>query len=230
VAAELVETTRLFARCVAGIDPKWLEDIGAHLIRRERQNPHWEKSRGQVIASSAARFTGCRCISTGGCTFGPLDPKLARDIFIQSALVEGALETRAPFLAHNRRLWPKSSVSSTSRAAGHPGRRRADPCVLRRAHTAGASQGADFEQLAQAQAERAQPKLLHLCARRAHASRGGGHHHARISRTTLELGPTVRARVPLRAGSARDGVTMTVPLPLLNQVPAARANGWFPGC
>jgi ATP-dependent helicase HrpA len=117
VAAELVETTRLFARCVAGIDPKWLEDIGAHLIRRERQNPHWEKSRGQVIASSAARFTGCRCISTGGCTFGPLDPKLARDIFIQSALVEGALETRAPFLAHNRRLWPKSSVSSTSRAA-----------------------------------------------------------------------------------------------------------------
>jgi ATP-dependent helicase HrpA len=47
---------------------------------------------------------------------------------------------------------------------------------------------------------------------------------------TLELGPTVRARVPLRAGSARDGVTMTVPLPLLNQVPAARANGWFPGC
>ncbi len=58
VAAELVETSRLFARCVAGIDPKWLEDLGAHLIRRERRNPHWDRSRGQVIALERGTLYG----------------------------------------------------------------------------------------------------------------------------------------------------------------------------
>ena len=69
MAAELIETTRLFARTVAGIEPEWLERLGAHLLKRSQTDPHWEKqARAGRGAASAARSTGCRCTSTGACT------------------------------------------------------------------------------------------------------------------------------------------------------------------
>ena len=104
VAAELVETTRLFARTVAAIEPRWLEEIGAHLIRRSRSDPHWEKNRGEVIALERGTLYGLPVYVNRRVPFAPHDPDLARDIFIRSALVEGDFETRAPFFAHNRRL------------------------------------------------------------------------------------------------------------------------------
>jgi ATP-dependent helicase HrpA len=229
VAAELVETTRLFARCVAGIDPKWLEDLGAHLIRREQQNPHWEKSRAEVIALERGTLYGVPVYFDRRVAFGPLDPKLARDIFIQSALVEGELETRAPFLAHNRRL-----VAEIERLE-HKSRRPdilVDEALIHAFYDARIPQeihgGADFERW-RAQAERARPKLLHL-------SREDLMRHQAAGITTenfppaLELGPNRFALEYLfEPGSARDGVTMTVPLALLNQVPAARAEWLVPG-
>jgi ATP-dependent RNA helicase HrpA len=229
VAAELVETTRLFARCVAGIDPKWLEDLGAHLIRREQQNPHWEKSRAEVIALERGTLYGVPVYFDRRVAFGPLDPKLARDIFIQSALVEGELETRAPFLAHNRRL-----VAEIERLE-HKSRRPdilVDEALIHAFYDARIPQeihgGADFERW-RAQAERERPKLLHL-------SREDLMRHQAAGITTenfppaLELGPNRFALEYLfEPGSARDGVTMTVPLALLNQVPAARAEWLVPG-
>src|SRR6266571_1281818 len=104
VAAELVETTRLYARTVAGIEPKWLEELGAHLLKRDRQQPHWEKSRGQVVALERGTLYGLPVYAQHRVNFAAFDPVGARDIFIRSALVEGELETRAPFFAHNRRL------------------------------------------------------------------------------------------------------------------------------
>ena len=229
VAAELVETTRLFARCVADIDPKWLEDIGAHLIRRERQNPRWDKSRGQVIALERGALYGVPVYFDRRVPFGPLDPKLARDIFVQAALVEGELETRASFLAHNRRL-----VAQIERLE-HKSRRPDilvdealihafyDSRVPHEIHNA-----ADFERW-RAQAERAQPKLLHL-------SRDELMRHEAAGVTTenfppaLEVGPNGFAlEYHFEPGSPRDGVTMTVPLALLNQVPAGRVEWLVPG-
>ena len=229
VAAELVETTRLFARCVAGIDPKWLEDIGAHLIRRERQNPHWEKSRGQVIALERGTIYGVPVYFDRRVPFGPLDPKLARDIFIQSALVEGALETRAPFLAHNRRL-----VAEVERLE-HKSRRPdilVDAALIHAFYDArippGVNSAADFERW-RAHAERAQPKLLHLSRDELMRHEAAGITSENFP-PTLELGPNRFAlEYHFEPGSARDGVTMTVPLPLLNQVPAARAEWMVPG-
>ena len=229
VAAELVETTRLFARCVAGIDPKWLEDIGAHLIRRERQNPHWERSRGQVIALERGTIYGVPVYFDRRVPFGPLDPRLARDIFIQSALVEGALETRAPFLPHNRRL-----VAEVERLE-HKSRRPdilVDEALIHAFYDArippGVNSGADFERW-RAQAERAQPKLLFL-------SRDELMRHEAAGITSenfppqLELGPNrFTLEYHFEPGTPRDGVTMTVPLSLLNQVPAARAEWMVPG-
>jgi ATP-dependent helicase HrpA len=229
VAAELVETTRLFARCVAGIDPKWLEEVGAHLIRRERQNPRWDKSRGQVIALERGTLYGVPVYFDRRVPFGPLDPKLARDIFIQSALVEGELEARAPFLAHNRRL-----VADIERLE-HKSRRPdilVDEALIHafyEARVPAAIHGAaDFERW-RAQAERERPKLLHL-------SRQDLMRHEAAGVTTqnfppaLELGPNRFALdYHFEPGSARDGVTLTVPLALLNQVPAARTEWMVPG-
>src|SRR5262249_6917962 len=101
---ELVETTRLYARCIAAIDPKWLEELGAHLLKRDRQEPHWEKDRGQVVAVERGTLYGLPVYANRRVHYGLLDPKLSRQIFIRSALVEGDLDSRAPFFAHNRRL------------------------------------------------------------------------------------------------------------------------------
>jgi ATP-dependent helicase HrpA len=104
VAAELVETTRLFARTVASIEPRWLEEIGAHLIKRSRSDPHWEKDRGEVVALERGTLYGLAVYVNRRVPFAPFDADLARDLFIRSALVEGDFDTRAPFFAHNRRL------------------------------------------------------------------------------------------------------------------------------
>src|SRR4051812_7114756 len=103
-AAELVETTRLFARTVAAIEPRWLEDIGGHLVKRTYHEPQWDARRGEVIALERGTLYGLPIYTNRRVTYGPLDPEVAHDIFIREALVRGELETRAPFLAHNRRL------------------------------------------------------------------------------------------------------------------------------
>ena len=105
VAAELVETTRLFARTVAS-DRAALAG-GARRAPAQAQPQRsalGEGPRRRWWRSSAARSTGCRCTSNRRVPFAPFDPDLARDIFIRSALVEGDFDTRAPFFAHNRRL------------------------------------------------------------------------------------------------------------------------------
>ena len=229
VAAELVETTRLFARCVADIDPKWLEDIGAHLLRREQQNPRWDRSRGEVIALERAALYGVPVYFDRRVPYGPIDPKLSRDIFIQSALVEGELETRAAFLAHNRRL-----VAEIERLE-HKARRPdilVDPSLIHAFYDARVPpeihSAAHFERW-RAHAERERPKLLHL-------ARSDLMRHEAAGVTTqnfppsLELGPNRFAlEYHFEPGAARDGVTMTVPLALLNQVPAERAEWLVPG-
>jgi len=104
IAAELVETTRLFGRTVATIDPRWLEELGAHLLKRSQDRPHWERVRAQVVAHERGTLYGLPLYADRRVHYGPIDPQRSREIFLRSALVEGDYETRAPFLAHNRRL------------------------------------------------------------------------------------------------------------------------------
>jgi ATP-dependent helicase HrpA len=229
VAAELVETARLFARTVAGIESKWLEELGAHLLKRDRGDPHWEKDRGQVVALERGTLYGLPVYTNRRVHFGPFNADLARDIFIRSALVEGDLDSRAPFFAHNRRL-----VADIERLE-HKSRRPDilvdaelihafyDERVPKEIHTA-----ADFERWRR-QAEAARPRLLYL-------SREDLMRHEAAGITTenfppaLELGPNRFAlEYQFEPGSARDGVTMSVPLALLNQVPAARSEWLVPG-
>jgi ATP-dependent helicase HrpA len=229
VAAEIVETTRLFARSVASIEARWLEELGAHLLKRSRSDPHWEKDQGQVVALERATLYGLPVYTNRRVPFGPFDPDLARDIFIRSALVEGDFDTRAPFFAHNRRLL--AEIERLEHKSRRPDILVDDELIHafyeeripREIHGA-----ADFERWRR-QAEAAQPRLLYL-------ARDDLMRHEAAGITTenfppsLELGPNRYAlEYHFEPGSPRDGVTMNVPLALLNQVPAARTEWLVPG-
>ncbi|HZM36558.1 MAG TPA: ATP-dependent RNA helicase HrpA [Burkholderiales bacterium] len=229
MAGELVETTRLFARSIAGIDPKWLEDIGAHLVRRERHDPHWEKSRGEVVALERGTLYGLPVYANRRIPYGPVDPTGARAIFIHAALVEGHYDSRAPFFVHNRKL-----VSEIERLE-HKSRR---PDILvdeslieafydrRIPETVCSAAQLDHWRR---EAERADPRLLFL-------SRADLMRHQAAGITTenfppaLEVGPSRLAlEYHFEPGSPRDGVTLSVPVGALNQVPAGRCEWLVPG-
>lgn len=104
MAAELVETTRLYARCVAKIDPVWVERVAGHLISKNWSDPRWEKKTGQVVASERGTLYGLTIYSGRRIQYGRIDPVRAREIFIRHALVPGDIDTKLPFVAHNRKL------------------------------------------------------------------------------------------------------------------------------
>ena len=229
IAAELVETSRLYGRTVATIDPKWLEELGAHVLKRSQERPHWEKARAQVVAVERGTLYGLPLYADRRVHFGPIDPDLAREIFIRSALVEGDYETRAPFFAHNRRL-----VAEIERME-HKSRRPdilVDDELIFAFYGArvpeGVHNGADFEKWRK-EAERTAPRLL--CLEREELMR---HEAAGITTENFpHWMPVGTNRFALEyhfePRSPRDGVTMTVPAALLNQVPAARCEWLVPG-
>jgi len=104
MAAEMVETSRLYARTVATINPQWLEHLAGPLCHSSYSDPHWEKKRGQVVALQRVTLFGLTVVAGRRVNYGPLDPRQAREIFIQSALVEGEVSRDFDFLRHNQRL------------------------------------------------------------------------------------------------------------------------------
>jgi ATP-dependent helicase HrpA len=104
MAAELVETSRLWARTSAQIEPEWAEELAAHLIRRTYSEPHWEARRGAAMATEKVTLYGLPIVAARSINYGRIDPVAARDIFIRSALVEGDWQTRHRFFHDNRRL------------------------------------------------------------------------------------------------------------------------------
>ncbi len=229
VAAELVETTRLYARTVAAIDPKWLEELGAHLLKRERHDPRWERGRGEVMALERGTLYGLPVYANRRVLYARFDAAAAREIFIRSALVEGEFDTQAAFFAHNRRL-----IAEIERLE-HKSRR---PDILvdeqlihafyEQRIPAEAHGAASFE-CWRAHAEREQPRLLFL-------SRDDLMRHEAAGVTSenfppaLELGANrYLLEYHFEPGAAKDGVTLVVPLALLNQVPLERTQWLVPG-
>ena len=104
MAAELVETSQLFARCVAKIDPAWLEKAGGELCRRSHGDPHWEQKQGQVMAKEQITLYGLPIVKDRKVAYARFDPKLCREMFITHALVRGEYATKGAFMEHNRRL------------------------------------------------------------------------------------------------------------------------------
>ncbi|WP_184616789.1 ATP-dependent RNA helicase HrpA [Sphaerisporangium krabiense] len=104
MAGELVETSRLWARVVAKIEPQWVEPLAGHLVKRTYSEPHWEKSQGAVMAYEKVTLYGVPIVVDRKVTYGRVDPELSRDLFIRHALVEGDWDTHHRFLKDNRRL------------------------------------------------------------------------------------------------------------------------------
>jgi ATP-dependent helicase HrpA len=104
VAAEMVETSRLFARTVANIESEWLEALGGDLCKRTYFNPHWERNRGEVVAAEQVSLFGLIIISQRPVAYGPINPDEASDIFIRSAILKGDLKKPFAFMNHNLHL------------------------------------------------------------------------------------------------------------------------------
>jgi len=104
VAAEVVETSRVFARTVANIDSAWLEDLGQDLCKYTYLNPHWEKNRGEVVASEQVSLFGLIIVSERKVSYGTVHPDEASDIFIQNALIDGDVKKPFAFMKHNLQL------------------------------------------------------------------------------------------------------------------------------
>ncbi|WP_083325211.1 DUF3418 domain-containing protein [Neisseria sp. HMSC070H10] len=104
MAAELVETTRLYARDVAVIQPEWIEQEAPHLVRYHYFEPHWEQKRGEVIASERVTLYGLTVLPRRPVSYGKVAPKEAREIFIRGALVAQESNLQTAFFAHNKKL------------------------------------------------------------------------------------------------------------------------------
>jgi ATP-dependent RNA helicase HrpA len=104
MSAELVETSRLWARVNARIQPEWVEPLAGHLVNRSYSEPHWEKARGAVMAVEKVTVYGVPIVAARKVDYGRIDPELSRELFIRHALVEGDWDTRHRFFHDNRRL------------------------------------------------------------------------------------------------------------------------------
>ena len=104
VAAEIMETSRVFARTVAAVQPEWIEPLAAHVVKRHYSEPHWEQKRGQVMGYEKVTLYGLDIVSRRRIPYTSVDPEECRNLFIRRALVEGEYRSRAPFIARNRAM------------------------------------------------------------------------------------------------------------------------------
>ncbi len=229
MAAELVETTRLFARGMANIEPQWLPGIAGHLIKTQLLEPHWEKKAAEVVALERATLYGLVIYNNRRVNFGRVDLPAAREIFIREALVGQNWETRLPFLAANRKMI--AQVEELEHKS-----RRQDVLVDDELIYAFYDQhlpsdvcsGHSFERwYRHASAE--SPKLLCLTRDELMRHEAAGITTSLFPRTLRLGGVDCVATYLHEPGDAKDGVTVTVPLFALNQVSSERCEWLVPG-
>ena len=104
MAGEVVETSRIYARSVAAVEPRWIEEAATHLLKRSYSEPHWSMRRGEVQAIESVTLYGLRLVENRPVSYGRIDPVLCRLVMIQEGLVPGAVSRPPPFLAHNLAL------------------------------------------------------------------------------------------------------------------------------
>ncbi|MFT3717191.1 MAG: ATP-dependent RNA helicase HrpA [Pseudorhodoferax sp.] len=229
VAAELVETTRLFGRGIANIEPQWLEEVGAHLLKKQLLDPHWEKKAAEVIALERATLYGLVVYSGRRVPYGRVDAPGAREIFIREGLVAGGWETRLPFAAANQR------TIAQVEALEHKSRRQdvlVDDELIFAFYDAQlpaeVCSGRSFEAWWR-EASRANPKLLQLTREELMRHEAAGITTEAFPRTVRLGGVDCAANYLHEPGNARDGLTATVPLFVLNQVAEERCEWLVPG-
>ena len=237
VAAELVETTRLFGRGLANIEPQWLEKVAGHLLKKQLLDPHWEKKAAEVVALERATLYGLVVYSGRKVNFGRVDMVAAREIFIREALVANNWETKIPFLAANEKLI--AQVEELEHKS-----RRQDVLVDDELIYAFYDQqlpdyvcsGYSFEnwyreeiRKLQVASPSSQPKLLMLTRDELMRHEAAGITTQSFPKTIRLGGVDCQTTYLHEPGDAKDGMTVTVPLFVLNQVNDERCEWLVPG-
>jgi len=229
IAAELVDTTKLYARCVAKIEPDWIEPLARGLTQSSYTDPRWDRKMGMVNAWERVALYGLTIIPKRRVHYGPINPKESREIFIREALANGEFDTKASFFKANERLI--AEVEELEHKA-----RRQD--VLVDEHQlfafydakipADIFQAATFEKWRE-QAEKLNPTLLYL-------TRDDLMRHGADAITAVQFpekmwldGVEIPLKYRFEPNHILDGVTATIPLALLNQLNPTQTEWLVPG-
>lgn len=229
MAAELVETTKLYARNAARIDPAWIEELAGPLARRRYTDPHWSERSAQVMAKEQVTVYGLPVVRDRSTHYGPIDPAGARRIFLVHALVRQEYKSNAPFFEHNRRVFEEARrLFDKARKSDM----LADEEVLFSFFDGrvpeGVYSGKTFEQFRK-DAEAKDPRLLYLTL---DDVLGDGRSELSEEQYPDEL-TVAGLRLPLgykfEPSADDDGVTVTVPLPVLLQLDPEKMEWTIPG-
>ncbi|MEV0127248.1 ATP-dependent RNA helicase HrpA [Dactylosporangium sp. NPDC050688] len=229
MAAELVETTRLWARVAARIEPEWIEPLAQHLVKRTYSEPHWEKKPAAVMAMEKVTLYGVPIVSSRKVNYGRIDPALSRELFIRHALVEGDWDTHHAFFAENRRLLEEVEELE------HRARRRdilVDDETLFEFYDKRIGEdvvsGRHFDSWWK-QTRRDQPELLTFDPAMLVNDRAGGVAKDQYPDAWEQDGQRFALTYQFEPGTDADGVTVHIGLPLLGRVRDADFSWQVPG-
>ena len=229
MAAELVETSKLWGRMVAEIEPEWIEPLAEHLIKKSYSEPRWSKSRGAVIADEKVTLYGVPIVAARPVNYGSIDPTVSREIFIQSALVEGDWNTKHKFFKENQRLVREVEELE------HKSRRR-DILVDDRTLFEFYDQRIGTEVVSQKhfdtwwkKAQQKDPELLNF--ERSFLINNDAEQVSKLDFPNFWHQGNLKLKLTYQfePGTDADGVTVHIPLPLLNQVEMTGFDWQIPG-
>ena len=229
MAAELVETSKLWGRMVAEIEPEWIEPLAEHLTKKSYSEPRWSKSRGAVIADEKVSLYGVPIVAARPVNYGAIDPSVSREIFIQSALVEGDWNTKHKFVKQNQQLIREVEELE------HKSRRR-DILVDERTLFEFYDQRIGTEVVSQKhfdtwwkKAEKQDPELLNF--ERSFLINDNAEQVNKLDFPNFWHQGNLKLKLTYQfePGTDADGVTVHIPLPLLNQVEMTGFDWQIPG-
>ena len=229
MAAELVETSKLWGRMVAEIEPEWIEPLAEHLAKKSYSEPRWSKSRGAVIADEKVSLYGVPIVAARPVNYGAIDPRVSREIFIQSALVEGDWNTKHKFFKQNQKLIREVEELE------HKSRRR-DILVDERTLFEFYDQRIGTDVVSQKhfdtwwkKTEKQDPELLNF--ERSFLINDDAEQVSKLDFPNFWHQGNLKLKLTYQfePGTDADGVTVHIPLPLLNQVEMTGFDWQIPG-
>ncbi|TCB95942.1 ATP-dependent RNA helicase HrpA [Micromonospora zingiberis] len=229
MAAELVETSRLWGRVNGRIEPEWVEPLAQHLVKRSYSEPHWEKKQAAVMAYERVTLYGVPLVTSRKVNFGRVDPVLSRELFIRHALVEGDWSTHHQFWRDNQRLL--TEVEEWENRARRRDILVDDETIFQFYDAripAEVVSGRHFDTWWKG-TRRERPELLSFTRELLVNAGRGGLDEADYPDEWRTEGVSLPLTYTFEPGTATDGVTVDIPLPLLNQVPAESFDWQVPG-
>ncbi|TCK27003.1 ATP-dependent helicase HrpA [Pseudonocardia endophytica] len=229
MAAELVETTRLWARTVAPVQPNWIEPLAAHLVKKTYSEPHWSRKRASAVATERVTLHGIPLVADRTVAFGTIDAEVSRDLFLRHALVEGDWDTRHRFFHANRELLDDAEELE------HRARRRdlvVDEDTLFAFYDeripAHVVSGKHFDTWWRTESKR-NPGLLDYTEEMLATEAARGVDRSAYPDHVSAGGLTLPLSYAFEPGHHTDGVTVDVPLAALHQVDATPFSWQVPG-